>query len=333
MAEKTKIAIIGDGAWGTALAVIMNAAGKHAAIWGHDPAYLDEMRETRQNRLFLPGIGIPLAVDLMADLEKAIAWADIVVSAVPSKFLRHVLSLARGALAPDKPVVSLTKGLDPDSLERPSEVIRDCLGARQVVALSGPSHAEEVANFLPASVVAASEELEIARRIQHIISTPRFRVYASGDIVGVELAGAIKNVIALAAGIIHGMKLGDNAVAALATRGLVEMARLGTAMGGDAATFSGLAGMGDLITTCVSAHSRNRLVGLMLARGKTLKEIEAEINGVPESIHTTSLVLSLARKHFVSMPITEQVAAVLWKGKTPADALDELMNRAKKDED
>ncbi len=332
MAEPTKIAVIGDGGWGTALAIIMNAAGKQTSLWGHDRAYLDEMRGSRQNRLFLPGVGLPLAINIEPNLEKILAWGDIIVSAIPSRYLRSVLSSARGAIGPDVPVVSLTKGLDPDSLERPSEVIRETLGSRRIVALSGPSHAEEVARFLPASVVAASDELEAARQIQHIISTPRFRVYASGDMVGVELAGAVKNVIALAAGIIQGMKLGDNALAAVATRGQVEMTRLGVALGGDPATFSGLAGMGDLITTCVSKHSRNRLVGELLAKGKTIKEIEEEINGVPESIHTTSLVLSLAKKHFIDMPITEQVAAVLWEAKSPADALDDLMNRAKKDE-
>ncbi len=331
MSEK-KIAVIGDGGWGTALAIIMNAAGKDVSIWGHNPAYLEEMRGSRQNRMFLPGVGLPLAINMEPDLRKIFAWADIVMTAIPSKFLRSVLSSAKGSLDTSVPVVSLSKGLDPETLERPSEVIRKTLGSTTVVALSGPSHAEEVARFLPASVVAASDVLEDARHIQQVISTPRFRVYASWDLVGVELAGAVKNVIALAAGIIQGMNLGDNALAAVATRGQVEMTRLGTALGGDAATFSGLAGMGDLITTCISRHSRNRKVGELLAEGKTLDQIAHEINGVPESIHTTSLVLSLAKKHGIDMPITEQVSAVLWDNKSPADALDDLMNRAKKDE-
>lgn len=333
MAEKKRIAIVGDGGWGTAMALVLEASGHEVAIWGHDPGYLREMRETRVNRLFLPAVVIPAAVEFRPDLEKALAWSDLVITAVPSKFLRMVLSGARGALDPETPVVSLTKGLDPDTLERPSEVVRECLDARHIVAISGPSHAEEVAKFLPASVVAAAEELETARRVQRIVSTSRLRVYASGDLIGVELGGAIKNVIALAAGIIHGMGLGDNALSALVTRGLAEMTRLGVAMGGDAATFAGLAGLGDLVTTCISPHGRNRQVGLLLAGGKSLREILDGMNGIPESVTTTSLALSLAKRHGVEMPITQQVAAVLWEGKSPEAALDELMNRAKKDED
>ena len=333
MQQKEKVAIIGDGGWGTAMAVVLNSSGRRVSIWSHDPRYLEEMRESRQNRLFLPGVEIPAGIGFEADMAKALDWADIVVTAVPSKFLRSVLEGARGMLDPEKPVLSLTKGFDPESGQRPSQVVAECLGSRHVVALSGPSHSEEVARCLPASVVVASEELETARRLQQIVSTSRFRVYASRDIVGVEVAGAVKNVIALAAGLVHGMRLGDNALAALATRGLVEMVRLGVAMGGDAATFSGLAGMGDLITTCISAHGRNRRVGTMLAEGKSLKDVLESMNGEPESVTTTSVTLGLARRHLVDMPITEQVAAVLWEGKKPEQALNELMNRARKDED
>lgn len=333
MQEKEKVAIIGDGAWGTAMAMVLATSGRRSVIWGHDPRYLAEMRESRVNRLFLPGLAIPDVVGFEPDLAKAIGWADMVITAVPSKFLRPVLTGAKGALDPEKPVLSLTKGFDPESLQRPSRVVAECLGARHVVALSGPSHAEEVARGLPASVVVAARELETARRIQHIVTTPRLRVYASRDIVGVEVAGAVKNVIALAAGLVQGMRLGDNALAALTTRGLVEMVRLGVALGGEAATFSGLAGMGDLITTCISEHGRNRRVGALLAAGESLESILKGMNGVPESVTTTSVALGLARKHYVDMPITEQVAAVLWEGKKPEQALDELMNRARKDED
>lgn len=333
MTEQIKAAVIGDGAWGTAMALVLLSSGHQVKLWSHDAENISRMRTRRQNRLFLPGIDLPEALEFDADAPAAVKWADLVVVAVPSKFLRQVLSACRGALAPEKPVLSLTKGFDPDGLRRPSEVIAECLGATQVAALSGPSHAEEVARRLPASVVVAADELSLARRIQRIVTTSRFRVYASRDIVGVEVAGAMKNVIALAAGILKGMNLGDNALAALTTRGLAEMTRLGTALGGEAATFSGLAGMGDLVTTCVSPHSRNRRVGRLLAEGKSLDAILSDMNGIPESVTTTRLAVQLAKKFHIELPITEQVAAVLWDGKPPEQALDELMTRARKDED
>lgn len=333
MPEHEKVAIIGDGAWGTAMALVLHDSGHWIRMWSHDAAYLDTMRATRQNSLYLPSVKLPQDIDFDPVLAHCLQWADLVVTAIPSKFLRAVLSKGAHALPQDTPVLSLTKGFDGENLHRPSEVVKECLGARHVVALSGPSHAEEVARGLPASVVVASEELETARRIQRIVTTSRFRVYASRDIVGAEVAGAVKNIIALAAGIAHGMGLGDNALAALATRGLVEMTRLGAALGAEPSTFSGLAGMGDLITTCISDLSRNRAVGRQLAEGRKLDEILAGMNGVPESVSTTSLAVNLARQHHVDMPITEQVAAVLWEGKAPQQALDELMNRARKDED
>ncbi len=336
MSESEKIAkitVIGDGGWGTAIACILARNHHPVTLWGHDARYLEEMAASRLNRLFLPNIPIDPNVTFNPDLNQALAWADLVLTVIPSKFLRPTLLARKAKIDPEKPVVSLTKGLDGEELQRPSQVVAECLGTRHILALSGPSHAEEVARNLPASVVVASDELEWARKIQHILTTPRFRVYASRDIVGVELAGAVKNIIALAAGLVHGMGLGDNALAALATRGLAEMVRLGVRLGGDAATFSGLAGMGDLITTCMSPLSRNRKVGEQLAAGMSLEEILASMNGVPESVSTTRLAVRLAEKHQVSMPITRQVAAVLWEGKSPLQALDELMNRARKDED
>ncbi len=328
-----KIAVIGDGGWGTAIASILARNRHSVTLWGHDAKYLEEMAASRQNRLFLPNVGIDPNLAFTPDLNHALDWADMALIVIPSKFLRSTLLSRSARIDPDKPVVSLTKGLDGEELQRPSQVVAACLGSRHILALSGPSHAEEVARLLPASVVVASDELEWARRVQHILTTPRFRVYASRDIIGVELAGAVKNIIALAAGLVHGMGLGDNALAALATRGLAEMVRLGVKLGGDAATFSGLAGMGDLITTCMSPLSRNRKVGEQLAAGMSLEKILAGMNGVPESVTTTRLAVRLAEKHQVSMPITRQVAAVLWEGKSPLQALDELMSRARKDED
>lgn len=327
-----KIAIIGDGGWGAAMALILERAGNEVMVWGRDPEYLEEMRGTRRNRLYLPGAVYPDRIVFEPDLRQALSWADLPIVAVPSKFLRSTLRDAAGAVRPGVTVLSLTKGFDPETAERPTQVIRDCLETERTAALSGPSHAEEVASFLPASVVVASDELETARRIQKVVSSPRFRAYASPDVVGVEVAGAVKNVIALAAGVVHGLGLGDNAMAALATRGLAEMTRLGIAMGGDPGTFAGLAGMGDLFTTCVSPHGRNRRVGELLAKGMCLDDVLAGMNGVPESVTTTGIVMRLADRHHVEMPIARQVAAILWEAKRPEDALDDLMNRAGKDE-
>lgn len=333
MLKTNTISIIGDGAWGTALATVLVGAGHRVAVWGHEPAYLEEMRKTGENKRFLPGIPLPRELAFEPDLAAALGDADLVVNAVPSKFLRAVLARCRGLLRKDATVVSLTKGLEPDTFRRPTELVRELLDTENVAVLSGPSHAEEVARFLPASVVSAADNLETARHVQHAFSTPTFRVYASGDPIGVEIAGAAKNVIALAAGIVVGLGLGDNALAALATRGLAEMSRLGCALGGEPTTFAGLAGMGDLITTCVSPHGRNRAVGIRLAKGETLDAILASIHGVPESVTTTRSLLQLARQHDIPMPITEQTAAVLWQNKNPADAATLLMTRARKDED
>ncbi len=332
MNNPVRITIIGDGAWGTALALTAHSVGHQAGIWSHDPAYAAQVRETRENSRFLPGFTLPRGIMITSDLEALAGSADIIVNAVPSKFLRAVFSKAAAVVKPHIPLVSLTKGLEPDTLARPSEILRELVGSERLAVLSGPSHAEEVARSLPASVVSASDDMETARLVQHIFSTPRFRVYASEDMAGVEICGAAKNVIALAAGIVHGMGWGDNALAALATRGLAEMTRLGTALGGQPQTFAGLAGMGDLITTCISPHGRNRQVGIMLAQGQSIDAILEAIPGVPEGVTTTQSLLGLARGMGIDMPITEQVAAVLWQGKKPEQAMTDLMARASKDE-
>ena len=332
-ANANRIGVLGDGAWGTAVALALLGAGREVRIWGHDPGYLDAMNQARLNPLFLPDCELPGALGFEPDIARAVEWADVVVSAIPSKYLRRVYGGGRAFYPASKPIVSLTKGLEPETLLRPSEIIRECLGAERIAVLSGPSHAEEVAKNLPASLVAASERLETARCIQAIFSTPRFRVYASGDVVGVETAGAAKNVIALAAGIAHGLELGDNALAALMTRGLAEITRLGVVLGGEPQTFSGLAGMGDLITTCISPFGRNRQVGVRLAGGESLTGILESIPGIPEGVTTTAGLLGLAREKGVGMPIAEQVALVLWEDKDPERAVNDLMARARKDED
>jgi glycerol-3-phosphate dehydrogenase (NAD(P)+) len=305
---------------------VLAVAGRTDRPDGHD---LDP--ECRTGRL-LPGVPIPKSVEITPSIELAADGADLFVAAIPTKFLRDTLSVIAGQVPPMVPVVSVAKGLEIGTLMRPSEIILDVLGPREVVALGGPSHAEEIARRMPASVVAACENSDVAKRVQSVFSTGRFRVYTNADIVGVELAGAIKNVIAIAAGICDGLGFGDNAKSALVTRGLVEMTRFGTALGANAETFSGLAGIGDLMTTCFSRYSRNRHVGECLGRGQTLDHIVAEMNGVAEGVTTTRGVFDLAGKKGIEMPITAEVYAVLFEGKSPAETTAALMLRPPKDE-
>jgi glycerol-3-phosphate dehydrogenase (NAD(P)+) len=269
---------------------------------------------------------------MTSEIEEAVEDSDLLVVAIPTAFLRETLLEIAGALDRNRPVVSVIKGLENDTFMRPSEIITDVLGSRAVVALSGPSHAEEIARRLPASVVAASGDLALARHVQAIFSTDRFRVYTNLDIIGVELAGALKNVIAIAAGICDGLEYGDNAKSALMTRGLVEMTRFGTTLGAEPSTFVGLAGMGDLITTCMSPYGRNRRVGEQLGRGETLSDILENLGGVAEGVTTTRSVRDLAEQRGIEMPITEEVYQVLFEEKSPVEATDSLMLRPPKSE-
>lgn len=328
------IAVMGDGAWGTVVASMLADSGRSVTMWGHDPKYLDEMRQTRCNRLFLPGFELPADLSFEADFARATESADVVISAVPTKFLRPTFAKCLASMNGDatkrlsgKFWVSLTKGIEQDTMLRPSQIMRELFGLRQVCVVSGPSHAEEVARKLPATVVAADDDIQAAVRGQRLFTSPYLRVYAVRDVVGVEIAGAVKNVIALAAGIIRGLGLGDNTLAALMTRGLAEMRRLGVALGAESETFAGLAGVGDLITTCVSEHGRNRSVGIAIGRGEKLSDILARMNGVAEGVTTTASALELAQRLGVSMPITSEIAAVLWEDKDPRAAVADLMSR------
>jgi glycerol-3-phosphate dehydrogenase (NAD(P)+) len=326
-------AVLGDGAWGTAVAVLLAQNPAHrVTLWSAREENGRMLRERRENVRLLPGVPIPPAVQLTTDIREAVAGAELWVAAIPTAFLRDTLDRIAPALRADRPVLSLVKGLENETFLRPTEILRQVLGARPVAVLSGPSHAEEVSRGLPTSVVAASTDLGLARWVQQRFSTERFRVYTNLDVVGVELGGAVKNVIALAAGIGDGLGFGDNAKAALLTRGLVEMTRFGVALGAEPPTFFGLAGVGDLITTCMSRHGRNRYVGERLARGDKLVTILAGMTMVAEGVYTTRSVYAKAGKMGIPMPITTEVYRVLYAEKDPRAAVNDLMLREFKSE-
>jgi len=328
----TKITIIGDGAMATLCALLLHDNGHRVTLWSAFPQFAQELLQRRDNYRYLPGFHIPSQVHITADADEALADPRFVVNAVPCQYMRQVWRNLADKAANNALYVSVTKGIENDTLLRPSCILRQLLGPVAVVALSGPSIAVEVARSLPTTVVAASEDIEQARTVQRLFHNRTLRVYTNSDIVGVELAGATKNVIALAAGIIDGLGAGDNAKAALLTRGLVEITRLGVAMGARHETFSGLAGLGDLVTTCISPHGRNRTLGEKIGRGMTLQQALAGMDSVVEGVATTRSVMQLADKYDVEMPITEAVYAVIFDNKPPPRAIHELMTRQPKDE-
>jgi glycerol-3-phosphate dehydrogenase (NAD(P)+) len=329
----TKTTILGSGAMATACSILLSEhAGARVAIWARSGEHAEELRSTRENRRQLPGVKIPETVQITADVAEAVDGADLLVAAIPTRFLRQTLEGLAPSLTRNRPVISVVKGMENETFLRPSQIIEEVLGSRAVVALSGPSHAEEIARRLPASVVAASGDVALAKQVQQMFATERFRVYTNQDLIGVELAGALKNVIAIAAGICDGLGFGDNAKSALMTRGIVEMRRFGQALGAEPETFAGLAGIGDLITTCVSPHGRNRHVGERLGKSESLEQILASMDGVAEGINTTQAVHRLAEDRGIDMPITAAVHGVLFEGKSPLDATTELMDRPPKEE-
>ena len=318
---------------GTACAIVLaENPEQRISLWARNADHAADMVKTRENKRLLPGITIPDSVEVTSDIAAAVADSDLLVMAVPTAFLRNCLSEISTDLTDDRPVVSVIKGIENETFQRPSEIIGEVLGSRAVVSLSGPSHAEEITRRLPASVVAASGDLALARRVQQTFTTDRFRVYTNVDIIGVELAAALKNVIAIAAGICDGLGYGDNAKSALMTRGLVEMTRFGTSLGAEAQTFAGLAGMGDLITTCASPYSRNRKVGERLGAGETLEQILESMDAVAEGVWTTRSVHELAEQRGIEMPITAEVFSVLFEDKRAAEATNSLMMRPPRDE-
>lgn len=333
----SQIAVIGAGAWGTAISVVLGRKRSHRVrLWAHEKEVRESIEQRRVNETFLPGQTIPDSVTATTNLAEALAAAQIVVSVMPSQHCRGLFEQMRPHLPPHALIVSATKGLEEGSLLRMTEIITQVLtsaAAPRVGALSGPTFAVEVARGDPTAITIASQDAELARTVQDEFSDPTFRVYTNTDVVGVELGGALKNIVAIAAGICHGLGLGHNSVAALITRGLAEMTRLVMACGGRAETMAGLAGLGDLVLTCTGGLSRNRNVGLELGRGRKLPEIVAGMHGaVAEGIFTTTAAVGLARARGVEMPITEQMHAILSQGKTPREAIHELMTRSGKSE-
>jgi glycerol-3-phosphate dehydrogenase (NAD(P)+) len=328
----SSIAVLGDGAWGTAVALLLaRDPSRRVTLWSAREENGRLLRERRENMRLLPGVPIPPSVCLTTDVAAAVAGADLWVVAVPTVYLRT--TLARFAPLPERaPVLSLTKGFENETFLRPSEVIAEVLNPGRVAVLSGPSHAEEVSRGLPASVVVASSDDDLASVVQHALRSDRFRVYTNADVIGVELGGALKNVTGIAAGICEGLGLGDNARAALLTRGLAEMTRFGVALGAEPATFAGLAGIGDLIATCISPHGRNRRVGLQLAAGERWEAIRAGMVMVAEGAFTARSVYERARRAGLEMPITAEVYRVLYEDKDPRDAVTDLMLRQPKGE-
>jgi glycerol-3-phosphate dehydrogenase (NAD(P)+) len=326
------IAILGDGGWGTALATVLHRNGHHVRIWGPFSDYVQRVAETRENTKFLPGVRLPPEIEWTADRAAVLRDAAAVVLAIPSRFYEQVVAdfaplIPRAAL-----VVSVSKGLEKHTHRRLSEVAEALLDAGPVAALSGPSHAEEVARRVPTAVVIACADHGRAQALQQLFNSAEFRVYTSDDTVGVELGGALKNVIAIAAGISDGIGFGDNTKAALITRGLAEITRLGVARGARAETFAGLSGIGDLIVTCASKLSRNRAVGERLGRGESLEAIMRGMEQVAEGIWTCRAALDLATELGVEVPITEQVVAVVHDGRDPRAAVQALMGREPKHE-
>lgn len=322
------VGFIGAGSWGTTLAILLAESGHDVTLWAHGREQQDRLRTERENALYLPGIPFPDRLSIADDIFDAAA-PDVVVIATPTQFIRQTLAPIDPGLWKGATVVSASKGIERGSLLRISQLLEEMfdIPGERFVCLSGPSHAEEVARKIPTTVVAASPGLDAAKLVQGLFSCDSFRVYASADLLGVELGGSLKNVIALCAGIVDGLGFGDNTKAALITRGLAEITRLGGALGAEPQTFSGLSGLGDLVVTCTSRHSRNRFVGERIGRGDALDDIVAEMRMVAEGVTTTESAYQLAAKHDVEMPITNEVYRILFEAKDPREATHQLMTR------
>jgi glycerol-3-phosphate dehydrogenase (NAD(P)+) len=330
----SKIAIIGAGAWGTAISIVLGRKQRHqVCLWAYEKEVRESITSDRTNALFLPGHQIPDGVQVTCDLTEALDAAEIIVSAMPSQHCRRLFQQISPHLKTETLLVSATKGLEQSTLLRMTEVITLTAKKCAVGALSGPSFAAEAARGDPTAITIASKSSDLAVTVQREFSDTAFRVYTNDDVVGVELGGALKNIIAIAAGVCDGLGLGHNSIAGLITRGLAEITRLATACGGRAETMSGLAGLGDLVLTCTGGLSRNRTVGVELGRGRKLLEIIEGMHGmVAEGVYTTNAAVQLARQHGVEMPITEQMHAILNQGKSPRDAIQDLMARSAKSE-
>jgi glycerol-3-phosphate dehydrogenase (NAD(P)+) len=329
------VAVLGAGSWGIAVSVLLNDNGHSVKLWEFDSGEMKKLAQSREHPQKLPGVMIPEAVEITDQLESAIKDAEMLILALPSHTVREVMKKLARLKLETPAVVNLAKGIENDTLLRMSEVLKQELPAplhERITTLSGPSHAEEVARKIPTTVVVAGFREEVAEQVQQLFMSPYFRVYTNSDVVGVELGGSLKNVIAIASGICDGMGLGDNSKGALLSRGLAEIIRLGEKLGAKRETFAGLSGLGDLVTTCISKFSRNRHVGEQIGKGKFLKQIQSEMVMVAEGIRTTKSAYQLSLKHQVEMPITQQVYGMLFEDKKPAEAITELMTRDPKSE-
>jgi len=328
---KPDIAVIGDGGWGTALSIILSRKGCGVSLWGAFADYVSFLNKKRENTKFLPGIKIPKEITITHNLSAAVRDKKIIVLAIPSQYMRAVLKRIKKAQYPaDTLFLSVTKGIEIGSLKRMSQVIHEELGPVKLAVLSGPSIAQEVARGIPTTCVIAAGNKAVREYLQNIFMTDRFRIYTNPDVIGAELGGSLKNIIAIACGISDGLGFGANTKAAILTRGLVEISRLGRAMGAKSNTFSGLSGLGDLVTTCISPYSRNRFVGEQIGKGKPLEAIKMQM--IAEGIPTAKAAFKLSSKYRVDMPITREVYLVLYKNKSPERAVRDLMMREKKEE-
>jgi glycerol-3-phosphate dehydrogenase (NAD(P)+) len=327
------VTILGDGGMGTVLSILLCEKGIPTRMWGYDAKQLNEIEQSRENKRFLPGYKLPASLVFEAADDRAMAGAELIVSAVPCQFMRAIWSRLREHVPDGTPIVSVAKGIENGTLLRPTQILSDVLGERfPLAALSGPTIADELARKLPATACAAAGDESFAMRIQSTFNCSWFRVYTNTDLIGVELAGAMKNVIAIAAGIIDGVRAGDNAKAALLARGLAEITRLGLAMGASENTFAGLTGLGDLVTTCISPTGRNRSFGERIGRGQTREQAQGATASVVEGVATCQSVVALASRYGVEMPIAQAVYEVLFKNKPVRTAIDDLMSRQLKPE-
>ena len=326
-----RVSVIGSGGWGTALAILLVKNGHDVTLWSWCKEESDVLLSEKENKAFLPGVRLPEEMKFTSDIESAVKNAEMVVTVLPSHRLRYY-AVKMAPFVEDRIIVNCTKGLEPGTLKTMAECIKEEIPDAKVVVLSGPSHAEEVARDIPTTVVAASEDQELAEIVQSVFMSENFRVYTNSDVCGVEIGGALKNVIALCAGIVDGIGYGDNTKAALMTRGIAEITRLGVAMGAKRETFMGLTGIGDLIVTCTSMHSRNRRAGILLGQGKSLSETLSEIKMVTEGITSCSAAYELAKRKNVEMPIVNEAYSILYENKNPETAVMNLMMRDKKEE-
>ena len=327
-----KVGVIGAGAWGIALAIVLRNNDNEVTIWSKVENEVNMLKNDRENSISLPGIKIQDDIKITSDIREAVEDMDIVVMAVASRFTRQTAAMLKDIVRDGQIIVNVSKGIEDETFMTLTDVIKDELPNVEVAALSGPSHAEEVGKGIPTSVVAGAYTKETAERIQNIFMNNVFRVYTSPDVLGIELGGSLKNVIALAAGMADGLGCGDNTKAALITRGIAEISRLGLEMGADERTIGGLSGIGDLIVTCASMHSRNRRAGILIGQGKTMDEAMTEVKAVVEGVYSAKAAFNLAKKYNVSMPIVEQVNKVLFEGKDVQSAVMDLMGREKKSE-